>query len=459
MLPGLAQRKTVDLQAGVRSLPCQTGGDPEECMPEKCARCGIESGIQGAFYASTTSTGITQKLCPVCWKKQQSRHDLEWLWISGAIALLAVLSVFTEVELSDESFSWFLLNLFLVQMAMLLSIVPHELGHAAAAKLLGMRLYQVLIGYGNVVFRRELGGVEFQIKSVPVAGAAVAAYPSGRWIRTRQFLFAFAGPLTNLLLMAAAWAVLDLNRFSPSAKLEPAAAIMGANAILLAVNLWPRTLITEHGLTGSDGSQMLGAFFLRAPELERLRMVYFIFEGNREREAGRFAEAAAWYQRGLDLFPQNPWLLSCAALSRMDLGDFQASRELYLKLRDAECPDPGFRFLILNNIAYANVVIGDPALLDEADELSREAMANLGWIPAIKGTRGAVLVELGRHDEGVPLLRESLESANDRRGKALNACHLALAAKRMGNLAECRRYLELARGFDPQCVLLDRVGA
>ena len=85
-------------------------------------------------------------------------------------------------------------------------------------------------------------------------------------------------------------------------------------------------------------------------------------------------------------------------------------------------------------------------------ELAREHR----WLPEIVGTRGAVLVEVGKLEEGAALLREAIGRQKDVRSRAINACHLAVAEYRAGRPEESRRYIEQARTFDPKCFLLEQ---
>jgi hypothetical protein len=77
----------------------------------------------------------------------------------------------------------------------------------------------------------------------------------------------------------------------------------------------------------------------------------------------------------------------------------------------------------------------------------------------VKGTRGTVLVALGRFDAGIELLLDSMSRADLANHKAQNACLLAEAEARRGNLETAWHYLGEARKLDPKCVLLKRAEA
>lgn len=101
-------------------------------------------------------------------------------------------------------------------------------------------------------------------------------------------------------------------------------------------------------------------------------------------------------------------------------------------------------------------MMGKPELLHKADTCSRLALEKMPWIVYNKGTRGSVLVELGKYEEGLRLLHDAMRNHTEKRGQALDACHIGIAEARRGNLAESRNYFAIARRLDPKCKLLDR---
>ncbi len=95
-------------------------------------------------------------------------------------------------------------------------------------------------------------------------------------------------------------------------------------------------------------------------------------------------------------------------------------------------------------------------MLIKADTCSRLALKQIPWLVNCKGTRGSVLIELGRYDEGLKLLHDALRDDSHKPGQALNACYIAIAEARRGNLKESHNYFTLARKLDSDCVLLER---
>lgn len=105
----------------------------------------------------------------------------------------------------------------------------HELGHFITAKLCGVAVESFSIGWGPVLFRKKIGATEYRISGIPLGGYCgmkgeqafreayqqkLAAVPQedGSLFSVHPFkriLIAFAGPFANLLLAAAALAMVS----------------------------------------------------------------------------------------------------------------------------------------------------------------------------------------------------------------------------------------------------------
>jgi hypothetical protein len=115
--------------------------------------------------------------------------------------------------------------------------------------------------------------------------------------------------------------------------------------------------------------------------------------------------------------------------------------------------------ILKNSIAFMNVMLAREEDLPEADRLSGEALAFLPDLPPVGGTRGAVLLRLGRVEEAWPLLLRSEEAAETSRNRAYTKAFVACALALRGKREEGRRKLAEAREADPSCDLLARAEA
>ena len=325
------------------------------------------------------------------------------------------------------------------------------------ARLLGWRVFAVVIGLGKQVFKFNLFGIIFSFHWLPIAGVTQAAPRDTRWFRMKRFLVYLAGPMVNatiagiiLLIWRDTWHNLGFMRLP-----RPAQFCFWANLWVMEWNLWPHQSKTLKVPT--DGKQLLKTFPKKKEEVEELLAMRFALEAAVRRDEYKdCAGALDWCKKGLVLFPQNVHLLNMSGVLCLDEGDYSRAREIFCQLLPQKAKPDGTRFSILNNIAYADALIGTPDLLPEADAYSKAAYAGAPWVPPITGTRGTVLVAMGQLELGIKLLKESFEKAWTPRSKAENACHLAVAHARLGKHEEAGKYLKLAQQLDAQCRLIKR---
>jgi membrane-associated protease RseP (regulator of RpoE activity) len=64
----------------------------------------------------------------------------------------------------------FLLGVAIFVVALLLSVMLHEAGHFATAKLFGMKATQFFVGFGQTIWSRKRGETEYGIKAIPAGG-------------------------------------------------------------------------------------------------------------------------------------------------------------------------------------------------------------------------------------------------------------------------------------------------
>ncbi len=434
----------------------QSGTSPEPTIAT-CNRCGATTDVPETFYKERKSfRDLIRTLCPACWQKHKS-SVYAWLLVQRlATGLLGILSLHL---LPDKRIGWFLLNLFIFDIALMLSILPHELGHAFIAKRIGWRVFRIHIGFGKPVFRTTLFGFETEFDALPLGGVVWVAPRSLGHYRARLFAFALAGPMANVILMVVLLAAMGGNLTglgSVVQRLAPLEMFFIANLVIAITNLVPRQIDTTFGKRSSDGKQLLEALKADPARAEQNHAAGFTMESAFCQEKKQFDEAGAWLEKGLALYPDNLPLLTMKGLNLLHQQKLDGAREAFLLVLRHADKDRLYRSLMLNNIAYTDALIGGPEFLAEADRYSVEAMTNLSWMPSIKGTRGTVLSELGKFDEAMPLLREAIQTHDIPNNKAQNACWLAIAETRRGNLTTGRKYLDEARKFDSTCFLIER---
>lgn len=416
----------------------------------KCDRCGLKSDVKQAFATKKNLLGKSTHYCPDC----DVKRNAESLIISYSILAGSALLYYLIQPNSGAA-------VFIIQIALaVFSIIPlifiHELAHALVARWMGLRVFGVFIGMGKVLWTGKFLGTNWTIHAVPVGGITAVGTRSLPLIRWRLFLIYLAGPASHAILMILFY---FLAQTLPSFTLAhyTADALTWSNFLLLLINLYPHKVFAMSDMRGTDGWHLLHAPFLSEKELSQQYVGNYVNEALQAYTANDFPQAQSWLDQALALDPASVVARNMQGVLQLALGQNQDARQTFIDLLETEDgKKPAMYYILLNNIAYLDALIGDPALFPEADEYSAKALKHLPWVSFIIGTRGTVLVEMGQLDEGIELLKKSMSLHVEKQGKALNACHLAIAEHRRGNHDAARKYLASARLLDPKCYLIPR---
>jgi len=396
-------------------------------------------------------------LCPRCWSRARTSTQ-KWIFLLNCF--IGAIGLGFCYWLPGVTQGPVLLNLFLIEMFVIASILPHELGHAWSAQMLGWRVFKIYFGLGKTLTTRNVFGFETEFKAILMMGLALAVPKSKEWFKIKRFVFILAGPLTNLLLAAPVLMFIPTSELWNLGSMEHGVAVgrdfFYANLLMVLGNLWPYELNTPYGKIPSDGKALWKCLFFKSDVIEQNHAWWYLMEGATAHEKARYGDARAWLEKGLEIYPRNLALLNWLAIVLIDLKDYAQSRAISLKLLEHPELNAAGRAMMLNNIAYVDILLGGTDLVAEADRFSQEAMSSLGWLAPIKGTRGSVLVEQGDLENAIPLLRQAMDESDRVSGKAQNACFLAIAEARRGRPTEATKFLEEARRLDPTCFLLPR---
>lgn len=219
--------------------------------------------MEGQAYREEHSLFRDRRIyCPNCDARRQ-RKTFEWLLFAYLAMGTAGLLLFLTGS-SWRQAGAVLVNLFFLQVFLLAAIVPHELGHAFTARLFGLEVRQVLVGFGSPVLRCGLFGFPFEFRRVPFGGLALVLPDSKPNLRTRWFFMVLAGPAVNFVLASIAYfsfrSTFDIN-FSFTNGLNPLGLFLLANLIVVIENLVPFRTTATQGACHSDGYQLISLLF------------------------------------------------------------------------------------------------------------------------------------------------------------------------------------------------------
>src|SRR5436305_9253946 len=117
--------------------------------------------------ANQTDTFSVRYLCPSCASAKRLKDQTVVMAIYAGVSVAGLVLICIDRELAP---GWLLLNLFVFQLSLVLTIVPHELGHALMARAVGLEVFDVIIGFGRKLWTGTVAGIPITVNCVPVGG-------------------------------------------------------------------------------------------------------------------------------------------------------------------------------------------------------------------------------------------------------------------------------------------------
>jgi tetratricopeptide (TPR) repeat protein len=354
------------------------------------------------------------------------------------------------------------INYFYLVLIYVLTLAAHELGHAAAGKALGFKIYGITIGNGPVLFKSKALGFPFTVHLAVFSAKTYLASPTDHHLRLRRWLTTLAGPATHALVLGAISASLgwgfmmqSIRQFSITGP-EILGWLITVNLALLIGSLLPFRFLGSGGVR-SDGYRLITIPILSETQFAAYRAGYLEMEARELMLSKRYADAIELYERALKINPNGLYSALGLHAAYLELRNYARAREWIVSLlaRDDIGKGP-LRTTVLNNIAWTDVMLDDPDLLDEADRCSAEAIAKKARYPYYKGTRGAVLVSMGKYEEGIGLLSEAYRRHTAKTARGSVAYWAAIGEARRGNRNEAETWLKRAVQNYPDDALRQR---
>ncbi len=316
-----------------------------------------------------------------------------------------------------------------------LGIVVHEAGHALAAIATGMRVKKVVIGWGGTVFTCECRRVRIEFNRIP--GGGVTHIAGNIHLRKGAELFVLlAGSLGNLVLLVATVAVWYYGLLPVSADYV----ILGficAQIFLIIFALVPDAASVTGGGGCTDGTRIASVLKQKHGSLSPVAECHL--------------HSLTPYVKGQKysptLSPASPRLIDIhyalhhsdaelpdevveAAGAELDKGEMSLEEEL----------------MVLDALVTQAVVKGNQKLRAGMDAWSERAIARGAHISTIRFSRAAVLIEVGRFEEGKAMLGASTQPSDHPVDAILNTIFLAKAEAGLQNHREAKELLIQADG-------------
>jgi tetratricopeptide (TPR) repeat protein len=393
------------------------------------------------------------KLCPTCFADEVRRTSIGSLVMAAFAIALAVAATTT---LGAGNAGWVVVNFALLGLISWLVTIVHEAGHATAARLMGLDVYRVVLGLGRPLGTIAIGGAPVDIHAVPTGGLTYADIRDEPRARLKRIVIIAAGPLVDLTIL---WAAI---RFGGDAMLAerftggpaPLKALILASGISLLGNVLPLRAFAHPGATANDGAQLLHLILMRpfpAGELERLSAIQraqFLIDHSQNTEAEAFARSA------LDRYPGDPYLLVALSAALLNQHRWREGRETLLEVLKQPELEKRIEAVVSNNLAWADLHLLDPSLVDEARTHAANAYRLLPWQAFVSSTYGCVEAFHGDPQAALVALNRSIAAQRGKRTRASALAASAVAHARRGSRKESEETLARAAQVDPNCPLL-----
>ncbi len=297
-------------------------------------------------------------------------------------------------------------------------LVVHELGHAIAARLVGWRVSEIVIGFGRELARFQLGSTLVRVKAAPVEGYVL---PSPIRLRSPRLESAFiysAGPGAELVVLLGLYVLADGRLFTRTAEpgllaLQGAAAAIGLGVFF---NLLP--LPIEGGLT--DGLGILVSLVRPRSHFRAALLAPCVREATRALILERPLHARDVLQRGLAGHGEAPELSGLLAVARATAGEIDEAHAL---LEDLAADGDAYR-------AWVLLEDPEPGRLPFARQAAARAVAASphGVVPRV--LLGRALLGLGLNREAFAQLMVAYKVARISEEEGWCLAYLALASHR-----------------------------
>ena len=472
-------------------------------MDIKCSVCGIVASDGQVVAQEPVPFRGARTYCPNCHARFHRRFFQAGLVLDVALGVIGLALVWSN---PGSRLGYCALNLFLVQLFLVLATLPHEFAHAFAARACGLRVERIALGFGPAIYVGRWLGFDVEVKQIPYGGCTQAEAEHGRRGLWRFLCFHAAGPAMSIAL---GWGALAAAGSGRTASLDLTTAVspwwlFGIASITIAVHhLFPYVRSTSFGRVASDGLALGQILFLRrlpfvpqAKDPPPIPHVNFARKTARRfgvavfatgtvvcvacaalimRAAavasnvnvilwtaaalflllgGAFAWGAAWTHR-------KPWQSAApanfSALKRHK--EVTEGFRIEVNARSFWPPDMNYdqAFAQLEQWRKSGDFAGAEAFLDEAIRWAPDNVALLGW-------KGQVLAWAGRNDAAAAQLKGVLD--NDDLGLSIRVTFLAEQIKALLRLGErqpawvlCGEYLDEPGLLPEKLYLLDTIAA
>jgi len=339
-------------------------------------------------------------------------------------------------------------------------IAVHETGHAIAARLVGLELTSITIGHWRKLFSFRLGSFTVTVRAAPSSGYVAAKLSPNSFSAPRVVVFLLAGVATELIpvgLAALGPDVPGIRSFGDLALVFGRITVLCIGTLQVLENLLPIEGIVAGDKHPTDGLQLLRLWKQRHQRPAQRQLFADGQKLDALRSAKRFTEAIEFATNLARQHPDNEGFLPLIASLHLEAGDTHTAEAIWRSLLAHPCESKTKRAEQLDQLSCLALYYDRVELLPEAEAWNNEALRYAPDAITLKGTRGSILIELGRIDEGIVLEREVIKRSECKIDQAVGSAYLAKAYAAKGDFTEARRWIDKACAIDSDHFVVKRI--
>lgn len=418
----------------------------------RCGRCGVESPERACFVFLRPHQNPPRDIhCLQCVIARRQSNVL-----GGALAAIFTLMspLLFMGGVAEDSRIPLAVKIVLTCLMYPAALVIHELAHAVTGWLVGLEVGGITFGYGPVVWRFQLGGVQIRLNTWPLSGRVCLGCVEKRCTRARVWLATLMGPLSNALLVwaAVAW----WHDLAPVIGSPVIAGWIIVNLLIAFFNLLPTSGTDSGGsLYRSDGLALLQIPRMSDLQLQVYRVSALLLRALSRYELEDLEGAQVWLEKAIQRVPDNQHVILALGAAKISLGQYAQGRALLAPWTDRADLVIGMRASLMSNIAYAMLmtnagVDGDTGELARAEQLTAESMVSFPCLLDFRTIRALLLAANRRPEEALSLLEYVNYAAGTRLQSSWRELARAFALHKLGRAEEAQKAAALALRLKPQ---------
>lgn len=326
-----------------------------------------------------------------------------------------------------NTLAYYLFFILMILFFLRISIILHELGHYIISIMTGIKSRRIVLGIGKEILRFKINGSTLIINKNLVAGANYLHLQDTSFFRIKLFVTSIGGIIVNSTLCLFAIYIVSLGTDNPTdICVLVGETLLVANFTLLLSAIIPWKPKFMGVPMPNDGLLAINALFASKNHYKEYKISGKIIDFLEQYEVRDYNKCLNILNELIEAYPDLVVPKINLSLVYLELERYSESEALLKDILKDEA-NTRFELLIKNNLAWTLLLKDDIASLEEADKISAEAYKKHNKFYNLLGTRGCILIELGRFEEGQNLLFKAEKHKQNPQNDIAGLTYLAYA--------------------------------